>query len=279
MKVYKITTDMEEYPKKLLEIKNYPKVLYAIGNIELLNKPSIAIVGARQCDKYGEEQTKIFADYISKQGIAIVSGLASGIDTFAHYYSKNNEGKTIAVIASGFNHIYPPENKNLFYEIIEEGGLIISEWSEETNIDMHRFPQRNRIISGISSGVLVIEARYRSGTSITAHCAIRQNKSVFCIPNNLESALGYGTNKLIQEGAYLVMSPQEIIDFYDFKGNTQKCYDELFDLIGSFPVSINEIKQNTQINIEEISERLLIMELDGYIKKTDGGKYIRNNNV
>lgn len=269
--------EMEDYPKRLLELKNYPKELYAIGNIKLLNKPSIAIIGSRKCDSYGMEQAKKFASYISKKDISIVSGLALGIDSVAHYYSKGNSGKTIAVIASGFNNIYPPENIKLYEEIIEEGGVVISEWSEDTQVDMYRFPRRNRIISGISLGVLVIEARYRSGTSITAHYAMEQKKMVFCIPNNLESTLGYGTNKLIQEGANLVMSPQEILDCYDLKEDTQSQYDDLYKMIGTIPVSTNELAKRLQLDIDEVFERLLILELDGYIKKVPGGKYIRNN--
>ena len=276
MKKIVLTPEMEEYPKRLLEIEKYPEKLYAVGNISLLNKTSIAIVGARKCDNYGIEQTKKFASYISKNGITVISGLASGIDSIAHYYSKENEGKTIAVIASGFNNIYPPENKKLFNEIIEEGGLVISEWDEDVEIDMHRFPKRNRIISGLSSGVLVIEARYRSGTTITAHFANKQNKDIFCIPNNIESPLGYGTNKLIQEGANLVMSPQEIIDYLEPEKDTTKTYDDIYELIGITPISANEIAIQLNKEIDEINERLLILELDGYIKKKAGGKYIKN---
>ena len=267
MEVIKINTDMEEYPKRLLETKCPPKELFAVGNVELLNLPSVAIVGSRNCDEYGLQQAQKFASYISKKGITVVSGLAAGIDSVAHYYSKENKGKTIAVIASGFNNIYPPENKKLFNEIIDNGGLIISEWEPNAKIDMYKFPQRNRIISGISLGVLVIEARYRSGTSITAHFAMSQNRDVFCIPNNLESSLGYGTNKLIQEGANLVMSPQEIVDYYDCYGDTQKKYDEIYDFIGTIPISVNEISRELKIDIEEVCERLLILELDGYIKE------------
>ena len=209
MKIIEIND--KEYPTRLKEIDNYPKRLYIEGNYELLNKPSIAIVGARNCDSYGISQTKRFSGFLSQKGICIVSGLAKGIDTVAHQYSKEKMGKTIAVIASGFNNIYPEENKKLYEEIIEDGGCVVTEWEPDTRVEMYRFPKRNRIISGLSLGTLVIEARYRSGSEITAHYAMKQNREVFAIPGNIDSLLSKGTNNLINQGANLVTSPQESI--------------------------------------------------------------------
>ena len=199
-----IDSNSKKYPQRLKEISSYPKKLYAVGNIELLNKASISIVGSRDADEYGIEQAKRFAAYLSQKGICIVSGLARGIDSISHIYSKNEIGKTIAVIASGFNHIYPPENKKLFYEIIDEGWLIISEWEPNVEIDMSRFPKRNRIISGISLGTLLVESAYKSGSNITANYAIKQKRELFCIPGNIDSKKSYGPNLFILHGANLV---------------------------------------------------------------------------
>lgn len=206
------------YPIRLKEIKEHPKALYCLGNINLLNKISVAIVGSRKCDNYGLEQTKIFASYLAERDICIVSGLAKGIDTIAHRYSKDKKGKTIAVIASGFNHIYPKENIKLVREIIKQGGLVISEWKENIAVQTYRFPKRNRIISGLSVGTLVVEATEKSGSMITAHYAMKQNRDVFCIPGNLDKERSRGTNKLISEGANLVISPEDIINILQYDG-------------------------------------------------------------
>lgn len=166
MKIIKITDS--KYPKRLLDIKNPPKQLYVEGNDKLLNNHSIAIVGSRKCTGYGIKYAKEFASEISKNNITIVSGLAIGIDTIAHEFSKNSIGRTIAVVGCGLDHIYPKENEELFKQILENDGCIISEHPNSTKVDTKNFPKRNRIISGISMGVLVIEAAYKSGSTITA---------------------------------------------------------------------------------------------------------------
>ncbi len=166
MTIIKISDN--RYPERLLDIKNPPKQLYVEGNIELLNNKSLAIVGSRKCTSYGIKYAKEFASKISKNNITIVSGLAIGIDTVAHEFSKNCKGKTIAVMGCGLDQIYPKENGELYKQILEDGGCIISEYANGTKADTKKFPKRNRIISGISMGVLVIEATYRSGSTITA---------------------------------------------------------------------------------------------------------------
>ncbi len=166
MKIIKITDS--KYPKRLLDIKNPPKQLYVEGNDKLLNNHSIAIVGSRKCTSYGIKYAKEFASEISKNNITIVSGLAIGIDTIAHEFSKNSIGRTIAVVGCGLDHIYPKENEELFKQILENDGCIISEHPNSTKVDTKNFPKRNRIISGISMGVLVIETAYKSGSTITA---------------------------------------------------------------------------------------------------------------
>ena len=272
----------ENYPKRLLQIQNPPKKLYVEGNEKLLNQDAIAIVGTRNCTKYGEKCASKFARELSKKGICIVSGLARGIDSTAHMNSMEQEGKTIAVLGSGFNHIYPKENQYLYQKIIENGGCIVTEYPPETPVDKAKFPKRNRIISGLAMGVLVIEARYRSGTSITAKHAISQHKEVFCIPHPLDTPTGYIPNLFIQQGAQLVTSGSDILQYYseDDKYQNQEVaeeYEEIYNLIGQLPISANNIAQIQQIDIAKVTESLFMLELDGFIKQLPGNVYIRNN--
>ncbi len=183
IKIIEITD--KEYPKKLLQIKNPPKKLYVEGNSKLLNKKSIAIVGSRKCTEYGWKQAMRFGKELSQNGICVVSGMAVGIDKAAHIGAKSYKGKTIAVLGGGFKDIYPEENKELFYEIIEQGGCIITEYSPEEKTKSTNFPKRNRIISGLAMGTLIVEAAQRSGSLITARYTKEQKKPIFCIPSNI----------------------------------------------------------------------------------------------
>lgn len=269
------------YPKRLAQIQNPPEKLYVEGNEKLLNQDAIAIVGTRNCTRYGEKCASKFARELSKKGICIVSGLARGIDSVAHINSMEEDGKTIAVLGSGFHHIYPEENQYLYKKIIENGGCIITEYPPETPVDKAKFPKRNRIISGLSMGVLVIEARYRSGTSITAKHAISQHKEVFCIPHPLDTPTGYIPNLLIQQGAQLVTSGSDILQYYneDEKYQNQEIpqeYQEIYNLIGQLPISANNISKMLQIEIAKVTEILFMLELDGFIKQLPGNVYIRN---
>lgn len=276
-----ITQKDEYYSKRLLQIQNPPEKLYVEGNEKLLNQDAIAIVGTRNCTRYGEKCASKFARELSKKGICIVSGLARGIDSVSHINSMQEEGKTIAVLGSGFNHIYPEENQYLYRKIIENGGCIVTEYPPETPVDKAKFPKRNRIISGLAMGVLVIEARYRSGTSITAKHAISQHKEVFCIPHPLDTPTGYIPNLFIQQGAQLVTSGSDILQYYNEgeKYQNQEVpdeYQEIYDLIGQLPISANNIAQIQQIDIAKVTESLFMLELDGFIKKLPGNVYIRN---
>lgn len=269
------------YSKRLLQIQNPPEKLYVEGNETLLNQEAIAIVGTRNCTRYGEKCASKFARELSKKGICIVSGLARGIDSVAHINSMEEEGKTIAVLGSGFNHIYPEENQYLYRKIIENGGCIVTEYPPETPVDKARFPKRNRIISGLAMGVLVIEARYRSGTSITAKHAISQHKEVFCIPHPLDTPTGYIPNLLIQQGAQLVTSGSDILQYYNEEEKYQnqevpQDYQEIYNLIGQLPISANNISKMLQIEIAKVTEILFMLELDGFIKQLPGNVYIRN---
>lgn len=275
-----LNKENEEYPRSLLQIENPPKQIYVEGDSGLLKKDSIAIVGTRKCSKYGKECTQKFATLLAKENITIVSGLALGIDTIAHYYSMQEIGKTIAVIGSGFNHIYPEENRYLAEQILQNGGCIVSEYPPEEPVNKAYFPKRNRIISGLAMGVLVVEGRYRSGSMITAKYAIKQNKQVFCIPNKIDEPTGYIPNLLIQNGAYLVMKPQDILEFYGLleEKEPQKVdskYQDIYKTIGDFPISINEICKITNKPLEEVTEALCMLELEELIQNLPGNQYIR----
>ena len=234
-----ITIEDEEYPKNLKQIYDYPISIYVKGNIELLNKKCISIVGCREPSIYGEKAAKYFSYNLAKNNICIVSGLAKGIDSFAHIGAlienkerksnekqKNDEkekninnkkttksyAKTIAVLGNGLDTIYPKENKELANMIINQGGTIISEYPLGTTPERINFPARNRIVSGLSTGTLVIEAKEKSGTLITVDFALEQGKEVFVVPGNINSINSVGTNRLIKEGAKLVTCYEEIIE-------------------------------------------------------------------
>ena len=177
-----ITLKDKEYPKKLLNIYDPPTMLYVKGNINILNEKSIGIVGSRNCSEYGIKTTKQLAYNISKNNINIISGLAQGIDTYAHIATIAANKKTIAVVGTGLDTVYPKENKNICNEIIEKGGAIITEYSLGTKPEKLNFPARNRIISGLSDGILVVEASKKSGALITVDFALEQGKNIYCVP-------------------------------------------------------------------------------------------------
>ena len=213
MKAIKIDVEDEKYPQRLLKIKNFPTEIYALGNIDLLNAAyTVAIVGARKFTEYGNTVASEFAKELSKKDICIVSGMAMGIDGIAHNAAIENTGKTIAVLGCGLNYIYPPENEWLLHKILTKGGCIVSEYPPEVEPDSKKFPTRNRIVSGLSDAVLVVEARYRSGSTITAKFAKEQGKRVYAIPNSIYVKTGVGTNILIQEGATLVIDPAQVVE-------------------------------------------------------------------
>ena len=206
-----LTLNDEKYPKKLKEIYEPPFVLFAKGDISLLNKNCLAIVGCRLCSSYGREQAQKFSYYLSRKNFVIVSGLARGIDTWSHIGCLKGKGKTIAVLGSGLDVIYPPENKGVF-EAIAKSGLVISEYIVGTKPSPKNFPRRNRIISGLSKGVLVIEAKKRSGSLITVDIALEQGREVFALPGNVNSKNSEGTNELIKQGAKIVTNIDDIIE-------------------------------------------------------------------
>ena len=280
--------DYKKYPEQLRKIKNPPKQLYVRGNIELLYKPGIAIIGSRKCTKYGEKMAKKFAQELSLEGFTIISGLAIGIDSFAHIGSIEGTGKTIAVLPSGFNNVYPEENKKLFEEIIKNGGLVLTEYDEDVKADSKKFLERNRIVSGLAVGTLVIEGGHRSGTSVTAKTTQKQGKEVFCIPSSLENEKGITPNKLIKEGATLVTKVDDIVKKYS-NINLQKekaqnikidkneiCeeYKDVYNILDKEnSIHINEIVKKVNLDINEITYKLMMLELEDKIVSLPGNNF------
>lgn len=214
MRVEEISIESKEYPEQLKNIYNPPIKLYVLGNKKLLEQKGIAIVGCRNASQYGKKVALRFAKDLSENRINIISGLALGIDTCAHLGTlrKNGIGKTIAVLGSGLDEIYPKQNIELAKQIIKNGGCIISEYSFGAKPEKLNFPKRNRIISGLSRGVLVVEANEKSGSLITADFALEQGREVFAIPGNILNSTSVGTNNLIKQGAKLVTSYEDILE-------------------------------------------------------------------
>lgn len=281
IKIIEITN--KKYPKRLLKINNAPKKLYAIGNIDILNKDSLAIVGSRDCTEYGAKYARKFAEQISQKNMCIVSGMALGIDTEAHIGALKGLGNTIAVLGAGFNNIYPEENINLFNKILETGGCVITEYPPETKVKLSNYPYRNRIISGMSMGVLVVEARHRSGTSVTAKYAKKQNKKIFCIPGNIDLTTSVGTNRLIQEGAKLVINSSDILQEFNIEAELEveeqaqieEEYLDVYNCLTYMPTNINVIANKCNLKISELMPKILMMEIKGYAKAMPGNEYVR----
>ena len=216
-----INIDEIYYPQSLREIYDSPISLYIMGNKNILNERNIGIIGCRDCTEYGKKAAKYFAYNLSMNGINIVSGLAKGIDSYAHIGSlcakaqedKEKLGETIAVLGNGLDIIYPKENIQLANEIIKNGGCIISEYPCGTKPEKMNFPARNRIVSGLSRGIIVVEAKEKSGTLITVDFALEQGRDVFVVPGNINSINSVGTNDLIKQGARIITNYNEIIEF------------------------------------------------------------------
>ncbi len=200
-KIKTITLEKESYPEKLKNIYNRPQTLYVLGNEELLNEKSIAIIGCRNASDYGLRSAYKFGYELAKKGVCIISGFARGVDTYSHMGAVAAKGKTIAVLGCGLDVIYPSENLELYKQILINNGTIVTEYPLGSKPERYHFPARNRIISGLSDGVLVVEAKEKSGTLITVEHALEQGKDVYAIPGNITSKNSYGTNELIKEGA------------------------------------------------------------------------------
>ncbi|MBI5682864.1 MAG: DNA-protecting protein DprA [Deltaproteobacteria bacterium] len=280
-----ITISDSKYPKNLLSINDPPQYLYVKGIIQEYDRLAIAVVGTRAPSYYGTTVAEKIAQELAQYGVTVVSGLARGIDSAAHRGALSGKGRTIAVLGCGIDIVYPRENKKLFEEIAEKGA-VISEFPIGTPPLPHNFPLRNRIISGLSLGVLVVEASLRSGSLITARLALEYNRDVFCIPGAITSDRSKGTNKLIKDGAKLVESVKDILeDFYEIRENRKKEggnnlslskeESKVLDLLDGGPIQIDTIIQRTHLSPAEISTLLLEMEIKGLIEQQPGKIFYR----
>ena len=283
------------YPRRLLNISDPPPVLYVKGRVELLDAPSIAVVGSRNATAQGVANAERFAEALSQAGWAIVSGLALGIDAAAHEGALKGAGSTSAVIGTGADIVYPARNRALAHRIAE-AAVMVSEFPLGTPAIAHNFPRRNRIISGLARGVLVVEAAAQSGSLITARLAGEQGREVFAIPGSIHSPFSKGCHRLIKDGAKLVESAQDILEELGATTKpTAKAGAEwsveasaeanpaapsdveplLLAAIGFDPVLPDELAQRTGLDPAEISTQLLELELAGRVSRLAGGRYQR----
>lgn len=283
--IQQININNANYPKILKEISDPPENLYMKGKFDEQDKISIAIVGTRNYTSYGKQITEMLAGDLAEAGITIISGLAKGIDTFAHKSALEKSGRTIAVLGSAIDNqrIYPACNRRLA-EKISQNGAVISEQTPGTQSKPYFFAQRNRIISGLSLGTLVIEAPEKSGALITAMQAIEQNREVFAVPGPINNKNSVGTNNLIKMGAKLVTCANDILEELNLpliqkqerKIKFESKEEEiLFDILSQTPLHIDEITKKSKLNAGIVSPTLIILELRGLVKNTGGGYYIK----
>jgi DNA processing protein len=279
-----ITIWDEDYPYLLKKISKPPWILYVKGNIHCMHQPLLSMVGTRTPTFYGKKVAMEFANSLSQHGIGIVSGLAKGIDSCAHLGALKAQGKTIAVLGSAIDHKYPIDNCKLYDQIANEG-LIISEYPIETPLHPGMFPQRNRIIAGLSSGVIVVEAAHRSGSLITVDYALEENREVYAVPGPITSEKSIGTLHLIKQGCTMLTSVQELLEDLkpifginpilkvDSKPTLHPEEQFIFNLIKSECLTIDELVEKTYFNIGELHIHLLSLVSKKCIRQLPGFKY------
>ena len=277
----------KEYPKNLKEISNAPKQLFVRGYMPKNSDLNFAIVGTRSASEYGKTLAFKIAKELSELGLNIVSGLALGIDTQAHLGALAGNGSTVAVLGSGIddNSIFPRENLKLAKKIIASGGAVISEYGPEAKSEIWYFPERNRIISGLSLGVLVVEAPEKSGALITARMALEQNREVFAVPGSVFSKNSFGTNNLIKSGAKMVTSVDDILEELNLtdlkskkdeneKTNLNREEKLIFSIIEKEPIHIDKICEISKFPTNKVLPIISALEIQGIIKNI-GGKFIK----
>ncbi|MEJ5257266.1 MAG: DNA-processing protein DprA [Fervidobacterium sp.] len=267
----------EQYPEDLKHITHPPVCLFVRGNSEFLASSMFAIVGTRKITSYGKVVTEMFATELAKHFV-IVSGMAYGVDTVAHYSALKVKRSTIAVLGSGIDYVYPKSNKSLYEEIIKNG-CVVSEYLPWEEPKKYTFVERNRIISGLSKGVLVTEASIDSGALITAKFGLEQGKDIFAVPGDILRQTSTGPNYLIKSGAFLVTEPQDILDYYGFKNHRKliELSEEEKELLESIveESTIDSIVSRTGRAFSHVMLLLTTLELKGVVSRTERGNYIR----
>lgn len=279
-----LTWDDENYPPRLKEIEQPPPVLYVRGEILPEDHFAVAIVGTRKVTPYGRQVTEELSAFLAANGITIVSGLARGVDAVAHSAALKAGGRTVAVLGSGVDRIYPPENRALAEQMMSRGA-VISDYPVGTAPESSNFPPRNRIISGLSMAVVVIEAGETSGALITAEFAAEQGREIFAVPGSILAPQSKGTNKLIQNGALPLLTPQDILQALNLtRVGAQKAARKILpadaveaqvlNLLNSEPLHVDEIRNQTGLPVEKVSAALVMMELKGMVRQVGGMHYV-----
>ncbi len=272
-----MTWEDHDYPRRLRQIYNAPPVLYVRGSLLPQDEWAVAVVGTRRPTDYGREAARVLAADLARQGITVVSGLALGIDGIAHQAALDAGGRTIAVLGSGFRYLYPARHRNLAKRIVENGALI-SEYALDVRPEASNFPPRNRIISGLSMGVVVVEAGERSGALITAHFAAEQGREVFAVPGPIFNRPSVGTNRLIQEGAKAVTSVRDILEELDITMAAEQqearlnipksdLEERIWTYLLETPHHVDEIVRELGLETSEVMSTLTLMELKGLVRQ------------
>ena len=279
-----ITFQDKEYPENLRHIHSPPALLYVKGKASFKEEKRIGIVGTRKCTPYGKKIVQEISRTLAEHGFTVVSGLALGIDTLAHWSCLKSGGSTIAILGCGLDVMYPRENQGLAKKIMEKGALV-SEFPPGTSPLPRNFPMRNRIISGLSLGVVVVEAAEKSGALITADCALEQGREVFAVPGNIDSPYSRGCNRLIKEGAVLLQNPVDILQElgYDViyesapQGSLHLTLQEkkLCSFITPQPVHVDSLKAQSGLSTRELNALLTLLELKGIINQLPGKYFIK----
>jgi DNA processing protein len=279
-----LTWESPGYPRLLREIPDPPPVLYVKGTLAEEDAWAVAVVGTRRASPYGREVTRRLTAALARSGITIVSGLARGIDGEAHQAALKAGGRTIAVLGCGIDQVYPPEHRKLAEQIVAHGALM-SDYPLGTQPEGRNFPPRNRIISGLSLGVLITDAGVRSGALITADYAAEQGREVFAVPGSILTRSSAGTNALIQDGAKLVLGPEDILEELNLTMVAEQAEarqvlptDEteaaLLAHLSAEPTHVDELQQQVGLPIAQVTSTLALMELKGMVRQTGGMKYV-----
>lgn len=272
-----------DYPQLLNEIAQPPETLFVRGSLASLASPCLAVVGTRTPSAYGRQITPMLVAPLARAGITIVSGLAIGIDTIAHETALEAGGATVAVLGSGADEasLYPPQNRQLARNIVEAGGAVISEFPPGTEPKPFHFPQRNRIMAGLSRGVLVIEARAKSGALITANFALEENRDVFSVPGPITSATSAGPNRLLNQGAEAALDADAILDAWGLAvlavpDASRKAAEPFLAHFPEGAIHVDELVRQSGMDAARVNIELAKLELIGYIRNLGGGLYAKS---
>jgi len=282
--IHVLTWEDEAYPPRLKEIEHPPPVLYIRGEFLPEDHFAVAIVGTRKVTSYGRQVTEELSSFLASNGVTVISGLARGVDAIAHSVTLKSGGRTAAVLGCGVDRIYPSENRSLAEQIMTRGALI-SDYPVGTAPESSNFPPRNRIISGLSLAVIVIEAGDTSGALITAEFAAEQGREVFAVPGNILAPQSRGTNKLIQNGALPLLTPQDLLQALNLtRVGEQKAARKIlpaneveaqvWNALGIEPLHVDELRIQTGLPVEKVSAALVMMELKGMVRQVGGMQYV-----